>query len=394
MSVSPAIDPALAPDARVEGNEAPKRFDVRDVDWAAFFDAAINKAGQVLQYPLTLPGFLAFVGLVLAFWPMINALPMRWNEDQYYSHGWLVPFLSGFIVFRRWSKIRAIVGHGVANIPNTALVLKIVAGLAVVGWTWILGVAAYRALGFAMQMVNGPLFGGVALLVLALVFGGIYGLGVSLANRVAGFQATAFSIILALLPFVYASYVGNIIVLQSVLFVAVAILSIALVAGWKWALGLMPAIAFFLFGLPVWNSFIDGYTNPLQLASTQVAYQLLQVLQYGPYQGDPTTIYVGEFTLNVAIPCSGMKLMLAVSAFTTLFVLIANLRFWSNVLMFVMIIPLCLFINGLRIALIGIVGAERGTEAAMQFHDSSGYITLVVCFFLLFKFARLLGWKD
>jgi exosortase/archaeosortase family protein len=67
---------------------------------------------------------------------------------------------------------------------------------------------------------------------------------------------------------------------------------------------------------------------------------------------------------------------------------VANLIFAASIL------PLALFINGLRIALIGVVGNAWGPEAGAQFHDYSGYITLILCFFILFKGARLLGWKD
>ena len=59
-----------------------------------------------------------------------------------------------------------------------------------------------------------------------------------------------------------------------------------------------------------------------------------------------------------------------------------------------MLLPLTVFVNGFRIALIGVVGNAYGSQAGHDFHDYSGYITLLVCFFLLFKFARLLGWKD
>ena len=62
--------------------------------------------------------------------------------------------------------------------------------------------------------------------------------------------------------------------------------------------------------------------------------------------------------------------------------------------MLVIVVPLCLFINSLRVTLIGLVGEFRGDLAAHTFHDWSGYITLLICFFLLFKYARWLGWKD
>jgi exosortase len=109
---------------------------------------------------------------------------------------------------------------------------------------------------------------------------------------------------------------------------------------------------------------------------------------------DPTTIVLNSYTLNVAVPCSGLKLVLALAAFVMLFVLIARLPIWANAILLLSILPMALFFNGLRIALIGMVGEGYGHDAAAQFHDYSGFITLGICFFSLFKFARALGWKD
>ena len=146
--------------------------------------------------------------------------------------------------------------------------------------------------------------------------------------------------------------------------------------------------------MPIWTGFIDNYTNSLQLVSTKVAYFILKGVSYDVFQDNPTTLRLDNFDLNVAVPCSGLKLLVAVSAFTVFFMLIARLRWWANGAMLAIVLPLCLFINGLRISRIGIVGEEYGRTAGLQFHDYSGYITLLVCFFILFKIARWLGWKD
>jgi exosortase len=144
-------------------------------------------------------------------------------------------------------------------------------------------------------------------------------------------------------------------------------------------------------------AFITNYTNPLQIYSTRVAYYFLKVFGFDllyNYEGEPTIIYMSNFTLNVEVPCSGLKLLLALTAFTAFFILIARLRWWANVIMAAIVLPLALFVNGIRIGLIGVVGETVNEDAGMSFHDYSGYITLVLCFFVLFKFARWLGWKD
>lgn len=182
--------------------------------------------------------------------------------------------------------------------------------------------------------------------------------------------------------------------IRSYTFIIVLMSVVWLVAGFRWMLALAPAILYLLFALPIWTGFIDNYTNSLQIVSTNVSKLILEGVGYQVFQNKPTELLLDNFDLNVAVPCSGLKLLVAVSAFTVFFMLIARLRWWANGVMLALILPLCLFINGLRIALIGIVGEEYGKTAGLEFHDYSGYITLLVCFFVLFKVARLLGWKD
>ena len=208
---------------------------------------------------------------------------------------------------------------------------------------------------------------------------------------------TGYAALIAFVPilfFQYIAFVGEFWVIQCVLFIATILSAIWLLFGFKRAWFIAMPIAFLLFALPVWGSLIDGYTNQLQILSTTVAEKLLSLFGFNPMRLSPTDIQLNSYALTVAVPCSGLKLMVAVSCFTTHFVLIARKELSFNFLMFMLIVPLCLFINGLRIALIGVVGELRGHDAAAAFHDYSGYLTLLICFYILFKFARLFGWKD
>ncbi len=172
--------------------------------------------------------------------------------------------------------------------------------------------------------------------------------------------------------------------------------AIWLVAGGRWMFALAAPVLYLAFGLPLWNAVITDYTNPLQLHSTTVAYEILSASGFNPMKtaSDPTLVYLNNYTLNVAVPCSGLKLLVALTALTGFIVLIGRMKFWANVVMLALIVPLGLLINGLRIALIGMVGDYNGTEAANTFHDWSGWITLIICFFILSKIARILGWQE
>lgn len=275
---------------------------------------------SIVKSPAFLPGLVMLVGVLLAFWPLIERLPPLWLEgDGYYSHGFLVPLISAYIVYRRWDKLK--------DIPVKP------------GW--------------------------VALILM-----------------------------LPLLFVLRAANKAEILLLMSFGLMATLFLGVWFAAGLRWAFALSLPILYLLFALPIWTMAIDMYTNPLQQLSTDVAYMILKTIGMQPYQPTPTVIYLDRFTLDVAVPCSGLKLVLAVTAFTVFFTLIARLKWWANTLMFALILPLCLIINGLRIALIGIVGNQYGWDAGIKFHDYSGYITLIICFVILFKIARGLGWKD
>lgn len=273
----------------------------------------------VVESPAFVPGVIAAIGILVLFWGLVSKLPGMWIEDDYYSHGFLVPLIAGYIIYKWWPRI--------SQIPVKP---------------------GYLAL----------LFFPVVLL---------------------AYRAAALS---------------DIAQLTSVCFVAALLLGVWFAAGLRWMFALALPILYLVFMLPLWSGAIDVYTNPLQLLSTKVAFHLLNLFGQEPLMVDNTSMMVGGFDLNVAVPCSGLKLVLAVTAFTGFFLMITNLRWWGKAAMVALILPLCLFINGLRIALIGMVGGRWGDDAGHAFHDYSGYITLIICFFLLFKAARALGWKD
>ncbi len=276
------------------------------------------KWGQLLRNPQFWFAFGSVVGLLLMFSNLLVTTGQKWMNDDYYSHGFIVPILMAWQLKIRWKE-----------------------------WSDI------------------PI-------------------------------KTGYAALIAFVPIVFLQFIaflGEFWVIQCVLLIASLLTSLWLLFGFKRAWFIAMPIAFLLFALPVWGSLIDGSTNPLQLLSTTVAERLLSVFGFNPLR-DGVNIQLNTYALTVAVPCSGLKLLVAVSCFTTHFVLIARKELSFNILMFMLVVPLCLFINGLRIALIGVVGELRGHDAATAFHDYSGYLTLLICFYILFKFARWFGWKD
>lgn len=275
---------------------------------------------MIVRSPAFRPGLAAAFAVAICFWPLWRLLPALWlSKDEYYTHGFLVPLISGYVIYRWWPDLR--------SIP-----------------------------------VKSSLW--------ALPF------------------------LLALLYLTWAGDVADLGFVLSFALVGVLIAGTWVVAGRRWAARMALPAAYLLFAMPIWTFAIDLYTAPLEQLSAKLSFYMLQLVGLGPEMTSKTDIVLPHFQFEVALACSGFKLLIAVTAFTVFFMMISKLRWWCNLLMLAIVLPLCLFINALRVTLIGLVGEFGGDEAAHTFHDWSGYITLVICFFLLFRYARWLGWKD
>lgn len=286
----------------------------------SLLESLLSTAQKAYRSEAFWPAMVALAGLTLTYWSLLRILPNIYNSpDGYYSHGWIVPVISAYIVYRWWPRLK--------TIP--------------VKPSWV------------------P--------------------------------------IVLLIPLLYVTrlaYVTDFVFALSFAMMFTILLGIWFVAGVRWMFALALPVLYLGFGLPLWTMAIDNYTNPLQIYSTKVAFQMLQMMGFEPYMQSSNKVLLANFSLDVGVPCSGLKLVLAVTAFTVFFMLIGGLRWWANLIMIAFVLPLCLFINGLRIALIGVVGDMYGSDAGHAFHDYSGYLTLIVCFVILFRVARWLGWKD
>jgi exosortase len=182
--------------------------------------------------------------------------------------------------------------------------------------------------------------------------------------------------------------------IQSLTFLAALWFAVWFVAGGRWVLHLTLPIGFLAFGLPMLDRFIDSSTLQFQMWSTDIAYWMLGAVGLQPFRSDPVIIHLPNWQLYVAAACSGLKTTIAVCSAVALFILMGRLKFYGNMILAAVAMPLSIVINGIRIAMIGMVGNEWGENAGMKFHDYSGYIALLLCFTALFFIAKWLEPKD
>lgn len=168
-----------------------------------------------------------------------------------------------------------------------------------------------------------------------------------------------------------------------------------MVYGFRRAWSMAPALFFSATGLPMWGRLIDENTTHLQWWSTDGAFAILNMIGLRPHRSpvNPTVIYLDNFTMNVAAACSGMKLTLAMVASIVFIVIVARLKWWKNLVLIAMALPLAVVTNSLRVATIGVVGEEYGSAAGMWFHDYGSYLFLAMAFYVLWVVSKKLGWK-
>lgn len=283
--------------------------------------------------PWIVVALLSCTALGISF---LKDLPAIWfDEEGYYSHGLLVPFMSLAVLYMRREKLKR---------------------------------ARKEPAGFGVPVL-------------------IVGLLMLIAGRlIDNISIQAFAFILSLVGatyYVFGKEVGRL------------------------AIG---PILFLIFMMPALGWVIDATTNPLQILSTKIATKMLNIVGYETYINpiDPTMVDMNLYRFQVGGPCSGFKLSLALTAFTIFFIMISNLSWAKNLFLLALSIPLALFLNGLRIMMIGVIGEygsavpdapliqwirsldKTQSDVGMIFHDYSGYLVLLLCFIILHYIVKAL----
>lgn len=144
---------------------------------------------------------------------------------------------------------------------------------------------------------------------------------------------------------------------------------------------------------PLPGPLLRDATFGMQNLSTTLAYKILRLCMFDAARSG-NVITMDNFSLSVDVPCSGFKLLLAMTTFSAAFAYLVNGSVKKRLTLFLIALPLSLLVNSVRVALIGIVGDCLGAPTAHVFHDWSGMITVVLGFVVLFTLAKVLGCRT
>ncbi|MGB7435488.1 MAG: exosortase [Candidatus Acidiferrum sp.] len=159
---------------------------------------------------------------------------------------------------------------------------------------------------------------------------------------------------------------------------------ILFLAGWKWLRGVSFALAFLALMIPIPVIIYNQVTFPLQLLASRLASSLLELVGV-PVLRDGNVLVLSNYSLEVAEACSGIRSFMSLIALAIAYGYLAEPRILLRCILVVLIIPIAIATNAIRITAAGVLARHFGSAAAQGFlHEFSGWLTFLLALFLVF----------
>jgi exosortase B len=143
------------------------------------------------------------------------------------------------------------------------------------------------------------------------------------------------------------------------------------------------AFFFMLFFVPLPSVVVDTLTQPMKIAVSHVAEQILHAAGY-PVARWGVILHVGPYQLMVADACAGLTTLLTLEAIGLLYLnLVRYASVWRNIALAILIVPISFTANVIRVITLTLITYYYGDEAGQGFIHSFAGIVLFVSALLL-----------
>lgn len=253
---------------------------------------------------------------IAAFWSTLGETISRWNRQEEYSHGYLIPVISLWLLWRRREALSASLGR--------------------------------------------PSWGGLVIVAFASVLHALGELSAIFFLAQIGFVLTLLGIVLA---------AGDYRLLK---------------------VAFLP-IFFLFFAIPL-PYFIDSVLSlRLQLLSSELAAIFIRAFGI-PVYIDGNVIDLGIYKLQVVDACSGLRYLFPLLSLGFLAAYLFQAPLWKRAIVFLSTIPITIFMNSLRIALVGLLVNVWGPGMADgALHLFEGWVIFLACALVLVAEIYLLA---
>jgi len=165
---------------------------------------------------------------------------------------------------------------------------------------------------------------------------------------------------------------------------------VLLTFGWSRGIKHQLPVIHLVFMLPLPQFLYWQLTTFLQTISSELGVWFVSLAGV-PVFLEGNIIDLGVYKLQVAEACSGLRYLFPILSFSYLFAILYRGPIWHKAFLLLMAAPLTVFMNSVRIGIIGILVNSYGIEHAEGFlHWFEGWIIFMACIAILFATAILL----
>lgn len=145
--------------------------------------------------------------------------------------------------------------------------------------------------------------------------------------------------------------------------------------GWPLLRWCLPSVLFLLFMVPLPFRAEYAMGVPLRQIATQASCWTLQTLGQ-PAVEEGAKILMTDQELDVAHECSGLRMLVGITALASAYVMFSSKPWWQKALLCVSAIPVAVLANVTRVTITALLYEHVSTEAGKAFsHDAAGWVT-------------------
>jgi exosortase len=166
-------------------------------------------------------------------------------------------------------------------------------------------------------------------------------------------------------------------------------------AGWRMLRAVSFPLAFLVLMIPIPVIIYNQITFPLQLIASRFAASWLQLIQV-PVLREGNLLILPNYTLEVIEACSGIRSLMTLLTLVIAYGYFAEKRRWARCALVLLVPPVAIVSNSIRIVGFGILTYRFGPRAAEGFfHVFSGWVIFFAALILMFlahSAIRLIPW--
>jgi exosortase len=159
---------------------------------------------------------------------------------------------------------------------------------------------------------------------------------------------------------------------------------ILFLAGWKMLRSVSFSLGYLIFMIPIPVIVYNQITFPLQLLASRVATFWLELMQV-PVLREGNVLILPDYSLEVVEACSGIRSLMSLIALAVAYSYFVERRLWVRFALAILMIPIAIVSNAIRIVGTGFLTYHFGPKAAEGFfHEFSGWIVFLASLILMF----------